>query len=92
VQHVFPNASQLLIVSIGLSIGAAVLTESVYSFLGVGFQDPTPSWGVMVADGRSFITSKPHLFFFPAGALMITVLAFMFVAEGIRDAFDPKLR
>lgn len=90
--HIFPNAAQILIVGIGLSVGAAILTESVYSFLGVGFQEPTPAWGILVDQGRGAITSKPHLFFWPAAALMVTVLAFMFIAEGVRDAFDPKLR
>jgi ABC-type dipeptide/oligopeptide/nickel transport system permease subunit len=91
-RHVFSNAIQPVIVSIGFSIGAAILLESVFSFLGIGLEPGTPSWGVMVGDSRQYITSSSHLFFFPAGALVMTVLAFSFIGDGVRDALDPKLR
>ena len=91
-RHILPNAIQPIIVSISFGIGAAILQESVFSFLGVGFQPPTPAWGIMVGESRDYITSAPHLFFFPAGALVLTVLAFTFIGDGMRDALDPKLR
>lgn len=91
-RHVVPNAIQPIIVSIAFSIGGAILTESVFSFLGVGLEPSTPAWGIMVGESRDYITSHPHLFFFPAGALVLTVLAFTFIGDGMRDALDPKLR
>ena len=91
-RHVFSNAIQPVIVSIGFSIGGAILLESIFSFLGIGLEPGTPSWGVMVGDSRQYITSSSHLFFFPAGALVLTVLAFSFIGDGVRDALDPKLR
>jgi peptide/nickel transport system permease protein len=91
-RHITPNAIQPIIASLGASIGAAILAESIFSFLGIGLLPPTPSWGVMVGESREYITSTPHLFFVPAGALLITTLAFTFMGDGIRDALDPKLR
>jgi len=91
-RHVVPNAIQPIIVSVAFSIGGAILTESVFSFLGVGLEPSTPAWGIMVGESRDYITSYPHLFFFPAGALVLTVLAFTFIGDGMRDALDPKLR
>ena len=91
-RHITPNAIQPIIVSVAFSIGLAILQESVFSFLGVGLEPGTPAWGLMVGDSRDYITSHPHLFFFPAGALVLTVLAFTFIGDGLRDALDPKLR
>jgi ABC-type dipeptide/oligopeptide/nickel transport system permease subunit len=91
-RHVFSNAIQPVIVSIGFSIGSAILLESIFSFLGIGLEPGTPSWGVMVGDSRQYINTSSHLFFFPAGALVLTVLAFSFIGDGVRDALDPKLR
>ncbi len=90
--HIAPNAIQPIIASVGASIGGAILSEAVFSFLGIGLLPPTPSWGVMVGEARDYITTSPHLFFVPAGALLITTLAFTFMGDGIRDALDPKLR
>jgi peptide/nickel transport system permease protein len=91
-RHVAPNAIQPIIASLGASIGGAILSESVFSFLGIGLLPPTPSWGVMVGEARDYITTNPHLFFVPAGALLITTLAFTFMGDGLRDALDPKMR
>ena len=91
-RHITPNAIQPIIVSVAFSVGLAILQESVFSFLGVGLEPGTPAWGLMVGDSRDYITSHPHLFFFPAGALVLTVLAFTFIGDGLRDALDPKLR
>lgn len=91
-KHVVANAIQPVIVSVGFAVGTAILLESVFSFLGIGLEPGTPSWGVMVGESRQYITSSAHLFFFPAGALVLTVLAFSFIGDGVRDALDPKLR
>jgi ABC-type dipeptide/oligopeptide/nickel transport system permease subunit len=91
-RHILPNAIQPLMVSAAFSVGSAILTEAVFSFLGIGLKPGEPSWGVMVGEARDYITSDPHLFFFPAGALVFTVLAFAFIGDGLRDALDPKLR
>ena len=91
-RHIVPNAIQPVIVSVAFSIGTAVLLESVFSFLGIGLDPATPAWGVMVGDARQYVTSSAHLFFFPAAALVLTVLAFTFIGDGLRDALDPKMR
>jgi peptide/nickel transport system permease protein len=92
--HLIPNTFPQTIAGLGQSIGAAILNESAYSFLNVGFQEPTPSWGRLIADGRIATTSPDliHLFIFPTLAFVITITAFLFVSEGLRDAADPKLR
>jgi ABC-type dipeptide/oligopeptide/nickel transport system permease subunit len=69
-----------------------ILSEAALSFLGVGPVDPTPAWGLMVSDGESLIATAPHLLFFPGAAIFLTVLAFVFVGDGLRDALDPKLK
>jgi peptide/nickel transport system permease protein len=91
-RHITPNAIQPIVSTLGASIGGAILSESVFSFLGIGLLPPTPSWGVMVGEARDYITTNPHLFFVPAGALLITTLAFTFMGDGLRDALDPKMR
>ncbi len=91
-RHIVPNAIQPVIVSVAFSVGSAILLESVFSFLGIGLDPSTPAWGVMVGESRDYITSSSHLFFFPAGALVLTVLAFTFIGDGLRDALDPKMR
>ena len=91
-RHVLPNALQPIIVYGTISIGAVILAEAALSFLGVGAVDPTPAWGLMVNDGRRNIVNAPHLLLFPGGAIFITVLAFVFVGDGLRDALDPKLK
>jgi peptide/nickel transport system permease protein len=91
-KHVVPNAIQPILATLGLSVGGAILNEAVFAFLGIGLVPPTPSWGVMVGDSRDFAGTVPHLFFVPAGILLITTLAFTFMGDGVRDALDPKLR
>ncbi len=90
-KHILPNAIQPMIIGISFSIGATVLTESVFGFLGLGVADK-PSWGRMVAEGRNEIFENGHMFMVPAIALVLTVLAFTFIGEGVRDALDPKLK
>jgi peptide/nickel transport system permease protein len=89
-RHILPNALQPIIVYGTISIAGVILTEAALSFLGVGVRDPTPAWGLMISQGKGQLVSAPHLLFFPAGALVLTVLAFVFVGDGLRDALDPK--
>ena len=91
-RHVLPNSIQPVIVYATLFLGAAVLSEAALSFLGVGVQEPTPAWGLMVAQGRKFLAVSPHLLFFPGAAIFIMVTAFVFVGDGLRDALDPRLK
>jgi peptide/nickel transport system permease protein len=91
-RHITPNAIQPILVAIAFAIGGAISSEATFSFLGVGLKVGTPSWGVMIADARDLYQSDPHLFFSPVGALTLTVLAFVFIGDGVRDALDPKLR
>lgn len=91
-RHVLPNALQPIIVYGTISVGTAILSEAALSFLGVGPQDPTPAWGLMVAQGKGDLVSASHLLFFPGAAIFLTVLAFVLVGDGLRDALDPKMR
>jgi ABC-type dipeptide/oligopeptide/nickel transport system permease subunit len=70
----------------------AILVEAALSFLGLGVQPPTPSWGLMVSSGRDFLLSAPHISTLPGIAIMITVLGFNLLGDGLRDSLDPKLR
>jgi peptide/nickel transport system permease protein len=91
-RHILPNALQPIIVYGTIAIGGAILAEAALSFLGVGPQDPTPAWGLMVSQGKGDLANAPHLVFFPGIAITITVLAFVLIGDGLRDALDPKLR
>jgi peptide/nickel transport system permease protein len=90
--HILPNAMAPVLVSATLGIAAAVLTESALSFLGIGVQPPTPSWGNMLTQGQNVLGIAWWLSFFPGMAILITVLGYNLLGEGIRDAIDPRLR
>jgi ABC-type dipeptide/oligopeptide/nickel transport system permease subunit len=90
--HVLPNALPPLIVQGTLGIGTAILETAALSFLGMGAQPPTPEWGAMLAGERNQVFSAPHLVFFPGLAIMVTVLGFNLLGDGLRDAMDPRLR
>jgi ABC-type dipeptide/oligopeptide/nickel transport system permease subunit len=92
VRHILPNAIQPVIVYSTIFVGTAVLAEAALSFLGAGVTEPTPAWGYMVSQGKSYLFTSPHMLFFPAGAILVTVMAFVFVGDGLRDALDPRLR
>ncbi len=92
VLHILPNAIQPLIVQASLGMAGAVLSEASLSFLGLGVPPPAPSWGVMLNDARSFLRVAPHLLLFPGLAVMLTVLAFNFVGDGLREWLDPRQR
>ena len=90
--HVLPNAMAPVLVSATLGIASAVLTESALSFLGIGVQPPTPSWGNMLTQGQAVLSIAWWLSFFPGMAILLTVLGYNLLGEGIRDAVDPRLR
>jgi peptide/nickel transport system permease protein len=91
-QHILPNAMAPIIVAATLGVGGAIITESSLSFLGLGVQPPTPSWGNMLQDAQSTMATKPWLTIFPGLAILITVLCVNFLGDGLRDALDPTLR
>ena len=90
--HVLPNCLSPIIVQITLRIGSAVIAASSLSFLGLGVPAPAPEWGSMLSMGRQFIRTASYMTIFPGLAILITVLAFNLLGDGLRDAFDPKLR
>jgi peptide/nickel transport system permease protein len=91
-RHILPNALQPIIVYGTITVGSVILAEAALSFLQVGPVYPTPSWGLMVSEGKGVISVAPHMLIFPGFAIIITVLAFVFIGDGLRDALDPKLK
>jgi peptide/nickel transport system permease protein len=91
-RHILPNAMAPIIVGATLGVGGAIILESSLSFLGLGVKPPTPSWGNMLQDAQSTMSTKPWLTIFPGLTILITVLAVNFLGDGLRDALDPKLR
>jgi peptide/nickel transport system permease protein len=89
--RILPNALPPLIVIGTLGIATAILDTAALSFIGLGAQPPQPEWGAMLAGERNQVFSAPHLVFFPGLAIMITVLAFNLLGDGLRDALDPRL-
>jgi peptide/nickel transport system permease protein len=90
--HVFPNVLSPLIVQATITFSFAILTESYLSFLGLGTQPPNPSWGTMLQEGRTFLETAPWTSIFPGLAIMLAVLAFNLLGDGIRDVLDPRIR
>lgn len=91
-RHILPNAVQPLIVQASLGMAGAVLAEATLSFLGLGVPGATPSWGKMINESREVWFSAPHLFLVPGAMIMLTVLGFNFLGDGLRDRLDPKLK
>jgi oligopeptide transport system permease protein len=91
-RHILPNIMGPLVVNETLSIPSYISTEAFLSFIGLGVNPPTPSWGSMISDGGQAIRSYPNQAIFPALALAITMFAFNFLGDGLRDALDPRLR
>jgi len=89
-RHILPNALGPIIVQATFGVPAAILFEAFLSFLGVGIQPPTPSWGSMAAEGIAAIRISPHIVLVPALALSLTLMAFNFLGDGLRDALDPR--
>jgi peptide/nickel transport system permease protein len=92
VRHIVPNLLPTLIVQVSLALSWAVLTEGALSFLGLSAQPPAPSWGVMLNEGRQYLEFATHLAVFPGLAIMIAVLGFNLLGDGLRDALDPQRR
>ncbi len=90
VRHLLPNVIGVMVVQATLAAGTAILLESILSFLGLGIQPPTPSWGNMLENARTAMTNQWWLAFFPALMIVITVLCINFLGDGLRDAMDPK--
>jgi len=89
-RHILPNVLAPIIVQTTLSLAFAILSEAALSFLGLGVQPPNPAWGRMLADGQDFFQQNPWMGIFPGLAILVTVMAFNFVGDGLRDALDPK--
>jgi peptide/nickel transport system permease protein len=91
-RHIFPNVLSPLIVETTLSLSFAILAESALSFFGLGTQPPDPSWGRMLSEGRAYFEQSVWLAIWPGLAIMLTVLGFNLLGDGLRDALDPKLK
>jgi peptide/nickel transport system permease protein len=91
-RHVLPNCLSLILVMMMMELGGVILAEAGLSFLGVGIAPPTPSWGGMVNEGRRWLMSNPLLSFAPGIAITMVVFGFNMMADGLRDALDPRLR
>ncbi|BFV57489.1 ABC transporter permease [Kitasatospora sp. CMC57] len=91
-RHILPNAVAPVIVVATIALGGYITAEATLSFLGIGLQDPTISWGVDISSAQKVIRTAPFALFFPAAALSLTVLAFIMMGDAVRDALDPKLR
>jgi ABC-type dipeptide/oligopeptide/nickel transport system permease subunit len=91
-RHILPNVVPTVIVYATLFMANAILVEAALSFLGLGVQPPTPSWGLMVSAGRDFLLIAPHIATIPGLAIMLAVLGFNLLGDGLRDALDPRLR
>lgn len=89
-RHLLPNVIAPVIVMATLGIGQAILAAAGLSFLGLGVQPPVPVWGSMLNDGKAYLQTAPHLTIFPGLAIMITVLSFNFLGDGLRDVLDPR--
>ena len=91
-RHLLPNALAPLLVQASFDMGAAIVSAAGLSFIGFGAQPPTPEWGVMISEGRNFISTEPWLALFPGLAILLAVGAFNVLGDGLRDALDPRLR
>ncbi len=91
-RHVLPQTIPSVVVSATLGVGFAILTESAVSYLGLGIQPPTPSWGNMLQNAQQYVWTAPALAILPGAAITLVVLAYNFVGDGLRDALDPRLR
>jgi ABC-type dipeptide/oligopeptide/nickel transport system permease subunit len=89
-RHLIPNALGPVIILASLAVGGIIILESALSFLGLGVQRPTASWGTMLSDGRDYLRNYPHIAIAPGVAIALTVLAFNLVGDGLRDALDPR--
>ncbi|MFI5675109.1 ABC transporter permease [Streptomyces cellulosae] len=91
-RHITPNAVAPVIVVATIALGTYIALEATLSYLGVGLRPPTVSWGIDISAASAYIRNAPHMLLWPAGALALTVLAFIMLGDAVRDALDPKLR
>ena len=91
-RHLLPNAVAPLLIQASFDMGAAIIAAAGLSFIGFGAQPPTPEWGVMISEGRNFISTQPWLSLFPGLAILFAVGSFNVLGDGLRDALDPRLR
>lgn len=91
-RHILPNVSAPLLVQTTVSLSTAILTEAALSFLGLGTQPPTPSWGLMLSDARQYMLIDPWVAILPGLAIAVTVLGFNLLGDGLRDVLDPRIR
>jgi peptide/nickel transport system permease protein len=89
-RHIVPNMTSTLLVQATVTIPAAIIGEAVLSFLGLGVQPPTPSWGVMLADAQSYLSQAPRLAVYPGLAIFFCSLSFNLLGDGLRDVLDPR--
>ncbi len=92
IRHILPNVLSPVIVLATLDMGHIILSIAALSFLGLGAQPPIPEWGTMLNEGRPFMETAPHLMIFPGLMIMVVVLAFNFLGDGLRDALDPRMK
>jgi len=92
VEHILPNIANLLIVQATIQFSLAILAEAALSYVGLGAQPPTPSWGRMLADAQTLVSIAPHMALVPGFAIILTVLGLNLLGDGLRDALDPRLR
>ena len=91
-RHILPNAIAPILVYTTMAVGGAILSEAALSFLGMGVQPPTPSWGLMLAEARTMMSRAPWMMLYPGLAIVTTVLSFVLLGDGLRDALDVKMR
>ncbi|MCD2173547.1 ABC transporter permease [Rhizobium sp. C4] len=91
-EHILPNIMNLLIVQGTIQFSLGILADAALSYVGLGAQPPTPSWGRMLSDAQTMISLAPHMALFPGAAIVLTVLGLNLMGDGLRDIFDPKLR
>lgn len=91
-KHLIPNSMGPVIVQATLSMALSILAVASLSFVGLGIQPPTPEWGSMLSSGKDFMRQYPHLIYFPGFAIMLAVLSFNLIGDGLRDALDPRLK
>ena len=91
VKHILPNSFAPLIVQLSFVFAYAILSEAVLSFLGLGASPTTPSWGILISEGRSYIREAPWLTAFPGAAIALTVLGLNLLGDGLRDVLDPRM-
>ena len=91
-KHLLPNALSVIIINVTLAVPSAIFTEAFLSYIGLGVPVPQPSWGMLAQEGASVFQLYPHQLWIPAIAISLTMLSFNLLGDGLRDAFDPRLR